>query len=276
LCATTAGAQPADAPSPIAAHDTVFIEELTWMEVRDALAAGKTTAIVATGGVEQNGPYTVTGKHNFVLRATTDAIARELGDALVAPIVPFVPEGDFDPPSGHMRYPGTISVTENIFRSLLRDICLSLKTHGFRDIVLIGDSGGNAEGMQAVADELNEEWSRSGSFARAHHIDEYYREDIWSFDYLKEIGVFQQPDVRSASRAGIHDDYHYEAIIMTVDPTHVRMEQRLDRGLFSINGVDMRPAEKTIENGRKLVAYRARITAQAVRSAIAAVPRSKP
>lgn len=130
-------------PRPIPVMDTVFLEEMTWMEIRDALTAGKTTAIVATGGIEQNGPYLATGKHNYVLRATTQAIARKLGNALVAPIVPFVPEGNIDPPSGHMRYPGTISVTESTYEALLRDICASLRTHGFTEIVLIGDSGGN-------------------------------------------------------------------------------------------------------------------------------------
>src|SRR4029077_11664598 len=70
-------------PRPMAAVDSVFIEDLTWMEVRDALHAGKDTVIVATGGVEQNGPYLVTGKHNIILRATTEAIARKLGNALV-------------------------------------------------------------------------------------------------------------------------------------------------------------------------------------------------
>ena len=72
---------------PIEAVDNVFIEDLTWMEVRDALRAGKTTVLVPTGGIEQNGPYLVTGKHNVVLRGTTEAIARKLGNCLVAPIV---------------------------------------------------------------------------------------------------------------------------------------------------------------------------------------------
>lgn len=78
-------------PRPVEALDTVWVEEMTWMEVRDALRAGKTTVIVPTGGVEQNGPYLATGKHNVVLRATCEAIARKLGDALVAPVVAFVP-----------------------------------------------------------------------------------------------------------------------------------------------------------------------------------------
>src|SRR6266436_6429961 len=159
-------------PRPIAAVDSVFIEDLTWMEVRDALQAGKDTVIVATGGVEQNGPYLVTGKHNVVLRGTTDAIARMLGNTLVAPIVPFVPEGDIDPPTLHMLYPGTISVSEATFQALLTDICASLKTHGFRRIILIGDSGGNQEGMKAVAAALSAKWK--GSPCRIVFIAEYY------------------------------------------------------------------------------------------------------
>ena len=94
-------AQEMDAPRPIAGVDSVFMEELTWMEVRDAIRSGKTTALVATGGVEQNGPYVATGKHNYVLQATTEAIARKLGTTLVAPIIKFVPEGDIEPPTDH-------------------------------------------------------------------------------------------------------------------------------------------------------------------------------
>lgn len=254
------------APRPIEARDSVWIEELTWMEVRDAIRGGKTTAIVATGGMEQNGPYVATGKHNYVLQATSEAIARRLGNALVAPIVKFVPEGRIDPPSGHMRYHGTISLGEATFVALLTDIVSSLKQHGFRDVVLIGDSGGNTDGMQKVADDLNAKWAGAG--ARVHHVREYYETDMWSFDYLKTIGINQVPDVKSASRAGIHDDYHYEAIIMTVDPAHVRVAERQAKGLFSINGVDMNPPAKAVENGKKLVEYRAKITVEAIQKAI--------
>ncbi|MDH3733497.1 MAG: creatininase family protein [Gemmatimonadota bacterium] len=265
--ATTAVAQELDAPRPIDAYDTVFIEEMTWMEVRDAIAAGKKTAIVATGGVEQNGPYVASGKHNFVLQATTEAIARRLGDALVAPIIKFVPEGDIDPPTGHMLFHATISVRDETFKAMLTDVVGSLAVHGFTDIVLIGDSGGNTSGLQAVAEALNENWR--GSPARVHHIAEYYREDIYSCDYLKaELEVFQQPDNCVATRNEYHDDYHYSSIIATTDPNRIRAEQRLAAGLFSINGVDLAPLEQTIANGRRLIEYRAEITARAIRSAI--------
>jgi creatinine amidohydrolase/Fe(II)-dependent formamide hydrolase-like protein len=250
--------------------DTVFTEEMTWMEVRDAIAAGKTTVIVGTGGLEQNGPHVATGKHNFVLRSTTEAIARTLGNALVAPIVPFVPEGEIDPPTGHMRYPGSIGLRDETFRALLTDICASLKQSGFRDIVLIGDSGGNLEGMQAVADALNREWA--GAATRVHHIREYYEQDIWSYDELKRMGIVQLPDVKSASRAGVHTDFHYESMVALVDPRLIRMDQRMKSGRFEVNGVDLTPIEKTLEAARHLVDYRAEITVAAIRKALSGRP----
>jgi creatinine amidohydrolase/Fe(II)-dependent formamide hydrolase-like protein len=268
-----AAAQDLDAPRPIEGTNTVFIEEMTWMDVRDALADGMTTAIVGTGGVEQNGPYVAAGKHNFVLSATTDAIARELGDALVAPIVKFVPEGSIDPPSGHMRYHATISVRQETFEALLEDVVGSLVAHGFRDVVLIGDSGGNTRGMQNVADRLNAKWSDGP--ARVHHIREYYTEDIYSCDFLKEeLGIHQEPDDCVATRNEYHDDYHYSSIIATTDPERIRARQRQEEGLFSINGVSLEPLEQTIENGRRLVEYRAQITARAIRASMAS-PRSR-
>ena len=142
-----------DAPRPIAAGESLWAEELTFMEVREAVRSGTTTIIIGTGGVEQNGPYVAGGKHNFVLQTVLPYIAREIGHALIAPIVKFVPEGDIEPtPTGHMQYAGTISLEPATFEALLTDICRSYKAHGFTDIILLGDSGGNQAGMEHVAD----------------------------------------------------------------------------------------------------------------------------
>src|SRR5687767_9299442 len=80
------------------APDTVFLEELTWEEVRDLIAGGKKAVIIATAGTEQKGPHMVIGEHKFVLEYTTDRIARALGNALVAPIIAYVPEGSWENP----------------------------------------------------------------------------------------------------------------------------------------------------------------------------------
>jgi len=244
---------------PIAAADTLFVEDMTWMEVRDAMNAGKDTAIVAAGGIEQNGPYVATGKHNVVLRATTQAIARKLGNALIAPIVGFAPEGDFDPPTDHMKYPGTIGVTEDTFRRLLTDVCASLRTHGFRNILLIGDHGLDQDGLEQVAADLTKKWA--GGKTSIHYIPEYYDEDDDVARWLATQGL-KETDER------LHDSFMMEAQMMTVDPSTVRMKERLAAGKFRINGVDLAPAEKTIEWGRKIVEYRAEKTVTAIRKAL--------
>jgi creatinine amidohydrolase len=161
-----------DAPRPIAAGDSLWAEELTFMEIRDAIRAGTTTVIIGTGGVEQNGPYVPGGKHNYVLQTVLPYIARTIAPALIAPIVKFVPEGTIEPtPSEHMAYAGTISLEQSTFEALLTDICRSYKAHGFLDIVLLGDSDGNQTGMERVAETLNRRWSAER--ARVHYLREY-------------------------------------------------------------------------------------------------------
>jgi creatinine amidohydrolase len=263
--------QPPDAPRPIDAAESLWAEELTSMEIRDALRGGTTTIIVGTGGVEQNGPYVAGGKHNYVLQTVLPEIARAIGKTLIAPIVKFVPEGRIEPTvSGHMAYAGTISVEDATFEALLSDICRSYKAHGFLDIILLGDSGGNQTGMEKVADALNRRWSAERT--RVHYLREYYFEDQWSYNYLKSLGVTQidgtpppgQPQDRPSDwRNGIHDDIYYESQIAVQDPKLIRMEQRLKAGSFSLHGVELMPISRTIEIGRKLAAYRAGITAKA-------------
>ncbi len=243
-------------PRPIEAHDSVFIEELTWMEIRDAMRAGKDTILVASGGVEMNGPYLVTGKHQVVLRANMEVLARKLGDALVAPIVQFVPEGDFDPPTSHMRYPGAISVRVETFEALLSDIAESFRTHAFKHVIFLSDSNNNVAPMQAVADRLSKKWS--GSKTSIHYIPEFYKSNSAS-ELLASLGIEQKPE-------GHHDNVPNATQMMVTDPTTVRAYQRIVAGKMSINGVDIAPPHG-IELGRKIVDYRATIAAKAIRKA---------
>jgi creatinine amidohydrolase len=245
-------------PRVLDAHDSVFLEELTWLEVRDALRAGKRTAIVATGGIEMNGPYLALGKHNYVLRATTEAIARQLGDALIAPIVPFVPEGDIEPQTGHMRYPGTISLTADTFQRLLVDISSSLRMHGFEHIVLIGDSGGNQDGMKAVSEKLTKKWS-DGKTKIVYVLEYYNYGDVGK--WVEQQGVKQVDE-------GLHDDYAMTAVMMAVDPASVRTQQRIKANKFRINGIDLAPQEKTIAMGKRIIDYRAETAVSAIRKAL--------
>ena len=260
--------------NPIEARDEIWIEEMTSIEVRDAIRAGKTTAIIAAGALEENGPFNVTGKHNYIVESMAPAIARKLGNALVAPVVRLSPSGDINPPTGHMQYAGTISLRQETYEAYLTDIVMSLARHGFKDIVLIGDSGGGEQdGMKAVADRLNAQWR--GNPSRVYFITEYYTEDKYGCEYMKaELGIVQQPDVCAATRDLYHDSYEYEAIVALSDPNRIRPAERRKAGLFSINGVSMEPFEKTLANGLLLVDYRADITVRAIKKAMEEARRS--
>jgi creatinine amidohydrolase/Fe(II)-dependent formamide hydrolase-like protein len=256
-----------DTANPLPKVDTVWLEEMTWMDVRDAMKDGKTTIIISTGGIEPNGPWLALGKHNYVLRANCDAIARKLGNALCAPIVPFVPEGGIEPKSGHMTTVGTISMREETFQAMLGDMVHSFKMHGFRNIILIGDSGGNSsrpnatelQGMAAVAARYTKEWSGNPVVA---HIPEHY--DYASVSrYLRENKILDE----GQKSDGLHDDPVITMNMMVTDPNSVRWEQRVKAGKATINGVSIADKAKALEIGKKIVEFRAAVTAEAIRKA---------
>lgn len=235
---------------PIPALNTIWIEEMTWIEIRDALAEGVTTAIVSTGGIEQNGPYVAMGKHNYVLEGACEMIARRLGDALCAPIIKLVPEGNINPPSGHMRYHGTISVRQETFEAMLEDVGRSLAQHGFEHIVYIGDSGGNQTGMEAVAGRLNAEWGSE----KALFIGEFYDNAGVQRHMEETFGIYEESE-------GWHDNYWLTAMQAAVDPETVRYEQRVQAGRETINGVSIVPMGRTISVGEELLRWRVERTA---------------
>jgi creatinine amidohydrolase/Fe(II)-dependent formamide hydrolase-like protein len=245
-------------PRPIDALDSVWIEELTYLEVRDAMKAGKTTALVFAGSVEQNGPYLPGGKHQIAIKMVAETIARKLGNALVAPIIP-LEAGRPDNP--YLEW-GSLYLTAETYQAVVRDIATSLKSQGFKHIVLMGDSGGNTAGMRAVATELSTAWAGA---ATIHHIPEYYN---WTSkggvrDFVTSNGI---PEKINAD--GIHDEYGLTAVMMAADPKHVRLAQREKAGKTTINGVSIVPKEKTIDMGKKIVEFRANVAVDAIKKAI--------
>lgn len=191
---------------PAQAAAVVEIERMTWIEVRDRLAAGATTIIIPTGGTEQNGAHMALGKHNFIVAETSRRIARALGDALVAPVVAYVPEGDIEKRAGHMAFAGTISVPDGVYMQLLEAAAASFKAHGFKTIVLLGDSGGNQAPQREIAAKLGKAWSGDG--VRVINADAYYARNGGD-DYLKSQG---ETDKTLGTHAGIRDTSELMAI----------------------------------------------------------------
>ena len=245
-------------PRPIAALDSVWLEELTYLEARDAIRGGKTTALVFAGSTEQNGPYLPGAKHQIALRLVAESIARKLGNALIAPIIP-IEAGNPDNP--YMNW-GSLYLTRETFQAVLRDVATSLKSQGFTHVILMGDSGGDVAGLRAVAQELSAKWAGTPA---VHHVPEFYN---WGTpggvrDFITRNGIDEKFD-----SDGIHDEYAITAVMMLADPKHVRLEQRVAAGKATINGVDILPKEKTIEMGRKIVEFRADNAVAAIRKVV--------
>ncbi len=249
-------------PDASSGPDTVFVEELTWTEVGARVRDGVRSVIVATGGTEQNGPHMVLGKHNFIIRATAERIARELGDTLVAPVVAYVPEGDVSPPSGHMRYPGAITLPQEHFMALLEYAARGFALHGFENIIFIGDSGGNQRGMAQVAEKLNGAWESGGERARVLYVPEYYRGNGFR-DWLLEQGIEEEAIGR---HAGVTDTSQ----LWYVAPEQIRPEARRPGGGFEGSGVSGDPTQASRELGEKGIELKVETTVRRVREMLAA------
>jgi creatinine amidohydrolase len=247
LAITLAAQRPADAPATMTAAkppDTVLIEELTWAEVRDLVAAGTTNVIIGTAGTEQKGPHMVDGEHKFIMEYAADKIARGMGKTLVAPIITYVPEGSWDPPSGHMRYPGTITLPEDRFVELLVMAGRSLKASGFKNIYFLGESGGNRTGMRTAATRLNELWKGA---ATAHWVDDYYTKS--HADQNKWITANMKiPEDQIGGHANLLDTSE----LLFVAPKHIRRD-RLTGNDYPNNGVSGDPAKSSAELGKTFV-----------------------
>jgi creatinine amidohydrolase/Fe(II)-dependent formamide hydrolase-like protein len=230
--------------SPSQAPDTVFIDELTWEETRDAMKAGKTTVIVPTGGTEKNGYHMVLGKHNYVVSYAANLMARRLKNALVAPTIQYVPEGNPDE-----QNPGAISLPSPAYDMLLDAAARSLQAHGFKEILFIGDSGGNQGGLTNVANKLNEEWK--GTDVKVYALTDYYTQSrIYYRAWLE--AAFGYDDATAGSHAGITDT----AQMLFIRPAGVRKDQIKPWGGPQDSGVSGDPTKATAEIGKMGVEFK--------------------
>lgn len=248
-----------DTPNPLPKVDEVWIERMTWMDVRDAMKAGKTTVIVATGGIEPNGPWMALGKHNWILEKTCEALARKMGNALCAPVVKFSREMSIEPRVGHMLSAGTISLEESTYAALLTDIGRSYKVNGFKQIFFISDSGGNEKGMTTAAANIN-----GGGFLAAW-IPEYY-------DYASVHAMLVEKGYEKKGSQGsdaLHDDFAISTSLLAINPKIIRFEERQKLGKATIDGNALDKA-KADAISKEIIELRVAKTMEGIKKAIAA------
>ena len=228
----------------------VQLESLTWTELRDRVAAGATIALLPIGGTEQSGPHLALGKHNLRARLLAERIAARLGNAIVAPVVAYVPEGAIEPPSEHMRWPGTVSIPAPAFEATLEAAARSLQRAGLRDVVLLGDHGGYRRSLERVAARV----------PHVHALPEYYRAATTDFARLLRERGFADAEV--GQHAGLADT----ALMLALDPSLVREDTMRARDPRTRgDGADGDPRRASAELGRLAVDHIVESSVAAIR-----------
>ena len=139
--------------------DLVEIELMTYPEIYSAIhEKGKTTVLVYNGGTEQRGPHAVLGGHTIMARRTAEAIARKLGNALVAPVMPFSLAG------GHLKpeWPGSVHIDGDVFTRVNEQVVDSMMVNGFKNVILMGDHGGGQKELAELAKQLEAKYGPKG------------------------------------------------------------------------------------------------------------------
>lgn len=232
------------ANASLVAPVSLFTEELTWTEIRQAQKNGYDSVIIPIGGTEQGGPHIVTGKHNYIVHYTSGEIARRIGRTLVAPVIAYVPQGEITPKlTENMRWPGSIGVPPQVLEDTLYWAAMSFKAHGFKHIFFIGDHGPDQAPAQKAAERLAAEWKKDGVMAA--FIGDYYSDKNGQAAWLKEKG-YSEKDI------GVHAAMRDTSELMAMHPEGVRKHPVIIANA-KMDGVEGNPALASKETGEKML-----------------------
>ena len=203
------------------AQKSVYLEELTTQEVSAMVKNSPSAVIIPVGGTEQNGPHMALGKHNIRVKVLAGRIATQLTaqkiNTIVAPVVSYVPEGNISPPTEHMKWAGTISISEDAFKSMLLSAARSFRQHGFTDIVILGDSGNYQSLLPQVAATFNKDAKNAAS--RMHFIGDYYK--ATQANYIAALQAKGLSDAEIGTHAGSADT----SLLMAIEPAMVKPDK---------------------------------------------------
>ncbi len=188
-------------------EEKVLMEEMSWVEIEEAIRKGRTTVLLLSGSIEQHGPHLPTGTDTFLGYEVAIRAARKLGNALVAPVIrPALSEH-------HMAFPGSFSLSWETYRDLLEDYCESLARHGFKDVVMMSSHGGNNAVLKALTPDIARRLYDRIHIHLVLHIDK-----CWQLEtaFLQKKGI-------SPTKAGVHAGYGETSELLAVKPQLVKM-----------------------------------------------------
>lgn len=241
---------------------SVFVEDLTWPEIRAAQAAGRTSAIIYAGGIEQNGHHMTLVKHNVVARYTGGKIAETLGNALMYPVIPFSINGDPLAKSGHMRWPGTVTLTSDVFLGVVRQVAESAAVSGFTHIFLMGDHGGGQAELKLAAESLDTEWKPKG-------VRVFYVADLQAKANQQMAAYLAERKIPAGGHAGVAET----AQVMFLDQGKTMMRPEgykiAAAGPTDVTGTSGDPSLATPEMGRVFIDFKVAAAVAQIRQQIA-------
>jgi creatinine amidohydrolase len=249
-------------PRGHAQSTSVLIEDMTWTEVRDAIAAGKTTAVYYAGSIEQNGPGLALGKHLFLAHYIAQRIAEQLGNALVYPTMPFAPTGDPGPErkTGHMRFPGSVNVSEEAFGLIARGVAESARAAGFKNVVMMSDHGGAGQtALEKLAKELDAAWAPTG-------VHVYYIRDTYFKEKEQMRAYAAEHKIAVDSHAGFDDTS--QVMFIDREDKWVRKDKLVKDDGRGSTGVNGDQTIGTAELGKMFVGYKIKDAVDQIRTLV--------
>lgn len=189
--------------------DNVLMEEMTWKEIDQAVKADKNTVILVAGAIEQHGPHLPTATDTIIGYALAEAVAKKLGNALVAPVIR--PALSFH----HIDFPGTITLRMPTFVKVLEEYCESLKVHGFKNIVLFVSHGGNTDALKAFTPSIAK---KIGSGVQLLFVYSLKNNMNAIQEQLAQKGI-------TLGKAGVHSGFNETSVMLMLRPDLVDMDK---------------------------------------------------
>jgi creatinine amidohydrolase len=168
--------------------DVVELELLTHTEVIEKQKAGMTSVLIVNGGTEERGPHNILGGHTIMSRATAIDVAKELGNALVAPVLP-IDVGATGVSEGTTT-PGGVTVSAEVFKAVKLAEIESMAFNGFKNIFVMGDHGGGQRMMKEAAEEMDKKWSAKG--VHVYYVPDFYtkyQDDVQLYLYEHKLPI---------------------------------------------------------------------------------------